>query len=270
MADPASDPAVLFMSAFGIAGVVAGIVMIAAAFRSLRERRRVESFPTSAVRSMALGPVELNGVIAPGLEVPDPVYARPCVDFSVSVAHRVLTKTDAGVGWEWVGIHHERTGQRPFWLADGTGTTLVWAPDADFRFDRVSTYSCGFLGSLFGGSSPSLDFLRRVKKQRVFIRRVRYALEVLRPGQPVFVLGNAVSGDGFRPRDATFADVLKAALQQPPRRIVTKGDGDFIVTESERTATQSRGGMSLRVVLGFCLIAASLGLLGFFWFLFQP
>jgi len=40
MADPASDPAVLFMSAFGIAGVVAGIVMIAAAFRSLRERRR--------------------------------------------------------------------------------------------------------------------------------------------------------------------------------------------------------------------------------------
>ncbi|MBC7779807.1 MAG: hypothetical protein H7125_06825 [Proteobacteria bacterium] len=265
----AAEPAVLFVCAFAVVGIAAGIAIIVRAFRSLRETWTAQILPTSTVRAMALGPVELEGTIASELLVDDPVYGKPCVYFSVSVAQRVLTRTDEGIGWEWVGIHHEHTGQRPFWLQDATGRSLVWAPEADLRIDCANSYSCGLFGSIFRSPSPSLDFLRRIKKQRVFVRQVRYVLDVLRPGHRVFILGNAVAGNGFRPREPAFPDVLAAALERAPRRIITRGDGAFIIAEAA-TALHSGANVVARVVVGFGLAAFSFSVLVFFWFVFDP
>src|SRR5689334_4585534 len=147
-----ADPIALFVSFFAIAGVIFGVILVWRGFANLQVRRFVESMPASRIRSMALGPVEVTGVIGPGLEVPDPVYQRPCVYYRVTVEHRVLKFEDGSLGYEWVTLRDEGSGLRPFWLADPTAQTLVWAPDAELRFKTYSSYNCGFFGSLFRNS----------------------------------------------------------------------------------------------------------------------
>src|SRR5678815_2965406 len=96
------DPLLLFISIFAAAGMLFGLVLIVRGFANLKTRRYVESLPPSRIRSMALGPVELTGVVGPGLEVPDPVYRRPCVYYAVTVEHRVLTIEDSALTRKWI------------------------------------------------------------------------------------------------------------------------------------------------------------------------
>src|SRR4051812_21401705 len=160
-----ADAITLFVSLFGVAGVIFGAVLVWRGFAHLKIRRFVESMPASRIRSMALGPVELTGVIGPGLEVADPVYKRPCVYYRVTVEQRLLTFEDGSLQYKWITLFDERSGLRPFWLADPTAQTLVWAPDAELRYTTESTHTCGFLRSIFV-NSIELDFMRRITRRR--------------------------------------------------------------------------------------------------------
>src|SRR4051812_48633200 len=111
-----ADPIALFVSFFAIAGVIFGVVLVWRGFANLNVRHRVQSMPSSRIRSMALGPVELTGVIGPGLEVSDPVYQRPCVYYRATVEQRVLAVKNGSLGYQWVTLFDEGSGLRPFWL----------------------------------------------------------------------------------------------------------------------------------------------------------
>ena len=258
------DPIILFVSIFALAGVLFGVVLIVRGFANLKTRRFVESLPPSRIRSMALGPVELNGVVGPGLEVPDPVYRRPCVYYAVTVEHRVLTIEDSALTRKWITLFEDGSGLRPFWLADPTAQTLVWTPDAELQYAEYHAYSCGFFGSLFG-KSVELEFLRHVKKQRVFMRRVRLGLQVLRPGTTLFVVGNAVMPHSFSPADTRFAEALRVAAALDRGRVIARGEGPFIIAKAETEVTEQRAGMFMHALIGSALIMVSLLVLAFFW-----
>ena len=262
-----SDPLLLFVSIFAVVGALFGLVLIVRGFANLKTRRYVESLPPSRIRSMALGPVELNGVVGPGLEVPDPVYRRPCVYYAVTVEQRVLTMNDGDLAREWVTLFEDGSGLRPFWLADPTAQTLVWTPDAELHYAEYHEYSCGFFGSLFG-KSVELEFLRHVKKQRVFMRRVQLGLQVLRPGTQLFVVGNAVMPHSFKPADTRFAEALRVAAALDRGRVIVRGEGPFIVAKAAAVVTEERSGMFLHALIGSALVVLSLFVLGFFWGVF--
>jgi hypothetical protein len=261
------DPLLLFISIFAAAGMLFGLVLIVRGFANLKTRRYVESLPPSRIRSMALGPVELTGVVGPGLEVPDPVYRRPCVYYAVTVEHRVLTMEDGGLAREWITLFEDGSGLRPFWLADPTAQALVWTPDAVLQYAEYHEYSCGFFGSLFG-KSIELEFLRHVKKQRVFMRRVRLGLKVLRPGTQLFVVGNAVMPHSFKPVDTRFAKALRVAAALDRGRVIVRGEGPFIIAKAAAAVTEERSGMFLHALIGSALLVLSLLVLGFFWQVF--
>jgi hypothetical protein len=263
------DPLLPFVAFCALAGVVFGIILIRRGFANLKTRRFVESLPPSRIRSMALGPVEVNGVIGPGLEVPDPVYQRPCVYYGLTVEHRVLTMEDGSLTYKWITLLDEGSGLRPFWLVDPTAQTLVWAPGAELRYAANHNFTCGFFGSLFGRSAE-FEFVRRVKKQRVLMRRVRLNMRVLRPGTPLFVVGCAVTPATFPPPDARFADALREAAALDRGRVIVRGDGPFVIARSVPQVTERRAGMFMHVAIGFALIAVSLLTLGFFWQLGVP
>ena len=203
-------------------------------------------------------------MIGPGLEVTDPIYQRPCVYYGVVVEQRVLTIEDSALTHKWITLFDESSGLRPFWLVDPTGQTLVWAPDADMRYTSNRVYSCGFFGSLFG-SSVELEFLRKVKKQRVFMRRVRLSVQVLRPGTALFVVGCAVIPDSFKPADGKLAYALSEASALDRGRVIVRGDAPFIIGRSAPQVTERRAGTFMHVLSGIALIVASLLVLGFFW-----
>ena len=264
-----SDPMLPFVAFFALAGVFFGIVLIRRGFANLKTRRYVESLPASRIRSMALGPVEVNGVIGPGLEVPDPVYRRPCVYYGVTVEHRVLTIEDGSFTHKWITLLDENSGLRPFWLLDPTAQTLVWAPGAELRYATNHHFTWGFFGSLFG-SSAELEFVRQAKKQRVFIRRVQLNMQVLRPGTPLFVVGYAVTPASFKPSEATFADALRDAAALDRGRVIVRGDGHFVIARSMPEVTERRAGMFMHVAIGFALIAGSLLVLAYYWSIVAP
>ena len=261
------DPLLLFISIFAAAGMLFGLVLIVRGFANLKTRRYVKSLPPSRIRSMALGPVELTGVVGPGLEVPDPVYRRPCVYYAVTVEHRVLTIEDSALTRKWITLFEDGSGLRPFWLADPTAQTLVWTPDAELQYAEYHEYSCGFFGSLFG-KSVELEFLRHVKKQRVFMRRVRLSLQVLRPGTKMFVVGNAVMPHSFKPADMRFAEAMRVAAALDRGRVIVRGEGPFIIAKAAAVVTEERTGMFLHAVIGSALLVVSLLVLGFFWQVF--
>lgn len=259
-----ADPIALFVSFFAVAGVIFGGVLVWRGFANLKVRRFVESMPASRIRSMALGPVELTGVIGPGLEVPDPVCQRPCVYYRASVEHRVLALENGSLGYKWITLFDEGSGLRPFWLADPTAQTLLWAPDADLRYTTDCSYTCGFFGSLFR-NSIELAFMRCIKQQRVFLRRVRLSLQVLRPGTPLFVVGCAAMPDSFKPLNDKFGDALRAAAALDRGRVIVRGDGPFVIASAARRVTEQRAGMFMHVFVGTALMVASLLVLAFFW-----
>jgi hypothetical protein len=254
----------LFVSILAAAGALFGLVLIVRGFANLKTRRFVESLPPSRIRSMALGPVELSGVVGPGLEVPDPVYRRPCVYYAVTVEHRVLTIEGSAPTRKWITLFEDGSGLRPFWLADPTAQTLVWTPDAELQYAEYHEFSCGFFGSLFG-KSVELEFLRHVKKQHVFMRRVRLGLQVLRPGTKLFVVGNAVMPHSFTPADTRFAEALRVAAALDRGRVIVRGEGPFIIAKAAAAVTEERTGMFLHALIGSALLVLSLLVLGFLW-----
>jgi hypothetical protein len=263
-----NDSIVIFALVFALAGVLFGIVLIVRAFQSLKIRWQADHLPTATTRSIALGPVELKGVIGTGLEVADPVYSKPCVYYSVTVEHRILTFRDNSLSHEWITLSQERTGRRPFWLVDATGKALIWAQEAEMRIGRVIEFECGFFGSLFG-SSLELAYMRKIKKQRVFFRRVRLLLHTLRAGHPVYVLGYAVRSEEVKSTNAAFSDALREAAAGERNRVIVRGPGEFIVTESEHEAAPPKRAIFLRVVVGMALTAISFVTLGFFWLMLR-
>lgn len=263
MANP--DPAIFyFIAVFAVIGIVFGLVLIARGFANLGTRRFVEGMPPSTIRAMALGPVELNGSIGPGLEIPDPVFGRPCVFHYEIVEHRVLTFEDNSIGFKWVTLHEDGSGKRPFWMTDGTGQTLVWAPDAELKHSIDLEFCCGFWRSVFG-KSPELEFVRKVKKQRVFLRRSRLYLQVLRPGHSLFVVGTATTLKAFVPADRRFTPALDAAAAIDNIRIVGPGETPFIIAASRDKVTERRAGMFLQALIGSGLVVASLLAMTVMW-----
>ena len=67
--DANADSLLLFVLVFAILGMLFDVVLVFRGFASLRTRRLSENLPTSTVRAMALGPVELSGIARSEREV---------------------------------------------------------------------------------------------------------------------------------------------------------------------------------------------------------
>lgn len=103
-------------------GLVTGLVLFWKGFGWLRLRRLIQNIPTSKVRSIAMGLVEVNGTVAPSDE-PLPVAPfteKPCVYFHYCVEEW----RQRGKRGSWVTVREGIGGCR-FWLRDDTGQVLV-------------------------------------------------------------------------------------------------------------------------------------------------
>lgn len=111
---------------YAAVAVVAGPVMFASGFSAWRRRRLIADTPTSKIRSMAMGLVEVSGAAIPRSSVEAPFSGKSCVYWKVDVS----TRSRDG----WTVIHRESSSQ-PFYLRDETGIALVYPQGADCRLD---------------------------------------------------------------------------------------------------------------------------------------
>jgi hypothetical protein len=234
-------------------------------FRDLHIRRLIENTPTSKVRSMAMGMVEVTGRAEGRSRLTAPFSGRDCVYWQVEVQTRGRKRD----GWRTV---HRNSSGNPFFLRDETGVAMVYPREADCRLRHGVEEEC------LGISLPSMysDYLNQncgLGGRMWRLGAMRFRERLLEESQVVYVLGyatpksNALTiSEGDMDLEATgtegWAARRIAPIQQEVSAVIRQGQHEktFIISQdSEKTLTLMLGlTAGLKLVGG--PIAALLGL----------
>lgn len=128
----------LWQSAFAAVG---GVVALVFGFKHLRDHQLMRNTPTSNVRSIAVGAVEVQGSAQP-VEEPlvSPLTHREACVYQLEVQRK--WESDDGTYWETVLELDERP---PFRIDDGTDQVLVDAGDAELEVEQEKRVHVGSL-----------------------------------------------------------------------------------------------------------------------------
>ena len=192
-------------------------------YRALMKKRLMENVPTSRIASAAQGYVEIRGTVekVPGCTVTGALSGTPCVwyRYMISEASRESDADSSKV--------FEQGGRGvPFLLRDETGECLVDPDGAAVTCPRTDSH---------------------VKDRR------RYSEWALRPGDPVYVIGNftsrAPAPEGAP--DQQVRALIKKWLERPPdfvKRFDADGDRRIGAAELARAHEAARAELTGRVV----------------------
>lgn len=199
-----------------------GVGLFGHGFALWRRRRRIEDTPTSKLRSLALGRVEVVGRARPGtgrLALRAPITDTPCVFFRF----RVEEERRSGRRRSWQTIASGVSDAVPFAVEDETGRVLVDPRGAVLELEpqlrTIDPPVTPALRELMGGSGLSVGaWLLGAPRIRVTEARIH-------EGDPVYVLGLAQSRHDAARRHDTVAPEDPVVLARDPA-----GEEAFVVS----------------------------------------
>ncbi len=172
-------------------GAVGGIALFVSGFRVNRRKHLIETTPTSSIRSLAIGPVEITGNAQPsGSMLSSPFSGMPCVFFSYTVEERQrYGKQD-----KWVTV---ATGQShpPFIVRDATGAVMIMPLGAELMIETRGTYQNGGHMDLPPTVEAGLATLGIASSGWLSSKTLRCTESFILPEERVYVLGTAQEGD---------------------------------------------------------------------------
>jgi Zn-finger nucleic acid-binding protein len=168
-------------------GVMGGVGFSIYGFIMNNRKRLIESIPTSPVRSLAVGLVEVSGRAQPenGL-LRAPFSGMPCVLFSYQVEERRASGKETR--WETIakGTSHE-----PFFVRDETGRVLVVPFDAQLVLPDNRTTRNNWLGTLPEETILGLLKLGVSVEGWFGEKTLRCSESCILPDETVYVMGTA-------------------------------------------------------------------------------
>jgi len=179
----ALDASVLYLAV----GVVGGVGLSIYGFVMNSRKRLIESIPTSPVRSLAVGLVEVSGRAQPehGL-LRAPFSGMPCVLFSYQVEERRASGKETR--WDTIA---KGTSQEPFFIRDDTGQVLVVPFDAQLILPDNRTTRNNWLGTLPEETILGLLKLGVPVEGWFGEKTLRCSESCILPDETVYVLGTA-------------------------------------------------------------------------------
>ena len=237
---------------FGVLLLCAGLYMFYNSLKNLKLKRLIENVPTSKMRSVAMGLVELKGKIEVSDKVlEDPFDKKKCVFWRVHIEERVKR----GKHGRWI-TRHKAKGQVPFFISDDSGSVLIKLEGANM--DDVKRDSQYETALLFSDKLP-LNVRNYCNKNRIRFRglfggkkRMRCRVTYLEPNNNIYVLGHA------RPllqKEIKNSKSVTAAIEMVNNSV-------FIVSDkSEKELIEDRGGQFWVVPLGIIFSGLGLGLI---------
>ena len=177
------DATVLFL----MLGIVGGMGISIHGFIVNNRKRLIESIPTSPVRSLALGLVEVSGRALPerGL-LRAPFSGLPCVLYSYTVEQRRESGREGR--WETIATG---TSPEPFFVQDKTGKVLVVPFDARLMLPETRTSRSNWSGTLPGETILGLARLGISVDGWLGEKTIRCSEACILPEETVYVLGTA-------------------------------------------------------------------------------
>ena len=199
-------------------------------FTRLRRKRLIENTPTSTVRGLAMGFVELIGQAEKARTFTSPLTQTECVLYRYTVERYERS----GRSGNWVVIASGDSDYCPFWLDDGTGKIMVFPQGAELMMPVDYQFQTGFdrtlprnlvefmqsnglrHGGFFGGNS------------------LRFKEWVLVPGETVCLLGTAKkAGDLFNNHKETLLQRIEEVKSHPQQMTAVDENKDGSISEEE-------------------------------------
>lgn len=169
------------------AGTIGGLGLFVYGWMVHQRKRLIESIPTSTIRSLALGLVEISGQAQPEENLlSSPFSGLPCVFFSYAVEEHIGSGKHAR--WETIA---NGTSEQPFFVSDTTGQVLVMPLGAELILPDERTYRNDWLGELPPATIAGLNRLGISTERWTGDKTLRCRETFLQPDEQVYVLGTA-------------------------------------------------------------------------------
>lgn len=172
-------------------GVVGGIAIFLYGFRLHHRKRLIETTPTSPIRSLAVGLVEITGKAeTTGATLNTPFSAMPCVCFFYHVEERQRL----GKKNKWVTIAKGQSHQA-FAVRDATGAVMIIPVGCELMIETRGTFQNGGYLELSPTVEAGLASLGISTSGWLSSKTLRCTEGFILPGETIYVLGTAQEGD---------------------------------------------------------------------------
>jgi hypothetical protein len=210
-----------------------GIWLFFDGFKKWRRKRLIENIPTSKIRSMAMGLVELQGKATEWIyKLKGPLSGRDCVFYK----YLIERYERRGKSSSWVKVADGGSVDNLFHLDDGTGKVLINPRRAEINLDQPDF---SFESGLFGGDIPSnlVNFLdqNNIRYQTWFGKqRMRFREWYICANDQVYVLGSVAKNESFvSDFKMKLNERLREIKAKPEEMMKLDNDGDGTVSIDE-------------------------------------
>ena len=198
-------------------GAVAGLGLSVYGVAINNRKQLIESIPTSAVRSLAVGLVEVSGSAQPErAPLRAPFSGLPCILYSYTVEER----RQSGKETRWQTIA-EGTSKEPFYVEDETGRVLVVPFDAQLIMSDKRTTRSNWTGTLPEETILGLLKLGIAVDGWFGQKTIRCTEAFILPQERVYVLGTAQEQRSLGGGTENSAHLY----------IGSNGDNEFIISD---------------------------------------
>lgn len=229
-----------------VLGLGAGIAAFWYGFRMLSRIKLLQRTPTSRIRSLAVGQVEIMGqAIVEGAPLLSPFAQAECVYYSYCIEEY----RKRGKRASWVTIKRGASSDA-FGVQDATGRITVFPTGAELHLSVDRT----FRTAAFSDSADEVVFkagLERLgvaAKGLLFERRLRCQETYVQPGDKLFIFGTAVRKAQTRDSEVNAENLIISAQKQNYFVISDKSEKDLIQSSQLYSVLLIVGGPILTVV----------------------
>ncbi len=226
---------------FGILGIGFGILLLRVGFKSFKEKKLIKKTPTSKIKSLTHGLVEISGEVYPhkGELLQSPFTNQGCVYYKYAIEKYQWSKYSQ-FKWKKIDEKEERI---YFYLKDETGMVLVDPKEAEMNISPTYEFS-----SPFGKEPPEnirLFLQLHDMDYKGFLgmnKKMRFGESRIVPGRKLFIMGHAVENpfpkDGISDKDeANF--------------MIKKGEDTYLISDqSEKDTLKTKNWTGLSGILG--------------------
>ena len=155
-------------------------------WKALKLKRIIEEIPTSKIRSLALGLVEVKSAIVAPQTIESPIRKKKCIYYHTTVEEL----RSSGKSSHWVTIKNLKI-QIPFYVKDETGQVKVFPKDADIKIKEDLSFQTRWTNQIPGDVQAFCNEYRINTRAILGKRPLRFKESFLEPGDFVYVLGTA-------------------------------------------------------------------------------
>jgi hypothetical protein len=220
-----------------------GLLVFFKGFKKFRQKRLVEDIPTSTVRGMAMGMVEVIGKAIKNTLLQSPFTHTECVFYR----YQVEKYKKSGKSSQWVTVLKGDSSATPFYVEDTTGRILIMPKGAQFLMPVDYKKETGSFSSIPQNLESFLQANNVSYKGLFGLRhRLRFQEWVLKENDPVYVLGTAQKSTyHYHERFRKIKMILNKMKRDPKSRKKIDLNKDGEISEKEERLAEKKVGQAL-------------------------